>query len=106
MIKFLPKVPSLPLHNLDITSWDLSRLDPRQVLRRPDLAATIGDSPVGRVAGRTATQARDIALTAVGFGVLASQKLQVRRRELFDAISARRQSAEPASADATPVADA
>jgi len=96
------KLPTLPIHSLDITGWDLSRLDPRRILHRPDLSELITDSPVARVAGRTATQARDVALTAVGFGVLAGQKLQVRRRELFDAIAAHRRRPDSPAHDVAP----
>ncbi len=35
------------------------------------------------------TQARDAAYTAVGFGVLAFQRLQVRRRELVQQVGGR-----------------
>ena len=96
MIKFPVK---LPLHSIDITGWDLNRLDPRKALSRIDLGSAVTDSSVTRAAGRAATQARDVALTAVGFTVLASQKIQVRRRELFDALSARRSGRDDAGLD-------
>jgi hypothetical protein len=89
-VKLPTSIPSIGLHDLDITGWDLTRLDPRPVLRRVDIVGTITGSPVTKLAGRTLDQARDVALTAVGFAVLAGQKAQVRRRELFEAIAARR----------------
>lgn len=72
-------------------SIDLTNLDVRK----------IADTQVAQVAKRAADEVKEVAFTAVGFGVLAVQKVQVRRREFFEA----RRSADPVTASpAAPVA--
>ncbi|MEO5725158.1 MAG: hypothetical protein ABIQ39_03640, partial [Ilumatobacteraceae bacterium] len=56
---------------------DVSKLDPRKL----DLSAVDAD--------KLATAMRDAAYTVVGFGVLAAQKANVRRREMAARIGAR-----------------
>lgn len=56
-------------------SVDLTNFDVRK----------IADSPVVHAAKRAADEVKEVAYTAVGFGVLAVQKAQVRRREFFEA---------------------
>lgn len=70
-------------------SIDLTNLDVRK----------IADTPVANVAKRAADEVREVAYTAVGFGVLAVQKVQVRRREFFEA----RRSPEAEATVAAPV---
>lgn len=64
----LRRLPSM--FSVDLTDLDIRR---------------VADSQVAHVAKRAASDIKDAAFTAVGFGVLAVQKAQVRRREFFDA---------------------
>lgn len=67
----VPKLNLAPLHNIDLTNADI-----RKVL----------DSDVVERAKAVAGSAKDVAFTAIGFGVLAFQKAQVRQREILDAL--------------------
>lgn len=62
------RIPSM--FSIDLTDLDVRRL---------------AESEVVGAAKRVAGEVKEAAFTAVGFGVLAVQKAQVRRREFFDA---------------------
>lgn len=72
----LPKVNIPTIHSLDLTKIDLAH-----VKSAVKLDEILESAPV-----RTA---RDAGYTAVGFGVLAFQKVQVRRREITEALKSR-----------------
>lgn len=113
MTSTLPKRPALPtipeildkvsdvtdnitarLPEVKLPTVDIGRLPGADAVRRiPSLFSIdltnldvrkIADSPVASVAKRAAEEVKEVAYTAVGFGVLAVQKAQVRRREFFE----------------------
>lgn len=72
---------SLMSSGLDLSDFDLRRL---ALLR--DIPSRITDA-IGEVDRDDAVRvARDFGYTAVGFGVLAFQRAQVKRREMMDAL--------------------
>ena len=76
----LPKLPKFDLpsiHSIDLTHMDIRKVNADAVLNNP-----------------VVKQATDLGYTAVGFAVLGVQKLQVRRRELINQITARRNTAQ------------
>jgi hypothetical protein len=72
----LPDVRIPSIHSIDLTKFDLSQVT--TALKIDDI---VESAPVKTV--------RDAGYTAIGFGVLAFQKAQVRRRELTDALKSR-----------------
>lgn len=85
----LPKLPkvSLPsvsipsIHSLDLTKVDLSNV--KSAVKFDEI---VESAPVRAV--------RDAGYTVVGFGVLAFQKAQVRRREITEALKSRMNTAQ------------
>ena len=69
--KIFPKIGCLDFSKLTAPSFDVSGIF-------PDIKSDANKAAVTRVA-------KDAAYIAIGFGVLAFQKLQVRRREYFGA---------------------
>lgn len=73
----MPAFPSFDLSNLDLSNLDLALPD----IKLPDIklpGVTVPDVDTERLVGL----ARDAAYVGIGFGVLAVQQTQVRRREL------------------------
>jgi len=64
-------MPRLPMPRLPIPSFDLSHLDV---------------SALSHLDERVVAAARDAAYVSIGFGVLAFQQAQVRRREIEKAV--------------------
>ncbi len=72
----IPDVRIPTIHSIDLTKLDLSQVT--SALKIDDI---VESAPVKTV--------RDAGYTAIGFGVLAFQKVQVRRRELTEALKSR-----------------
>ncbi len=83
----MPKLPNLPssFPAVDLTKLDLSKIEmpkidlPKVELPRVELPRVDADKVVAA--------ARDAAYVTIGFGVLAFQQAQVRRRELESQLS-------------------
>lgn len=71
-------MPALPTPSFDLTGLDLSRLD----LRRVETVLA------GATAGTVTKVVRDAAFVAIGFGVLAIQGVQLRRRAVEKTVAA------------------
>jgi hypothetical protein len=86
----MPKLPSLPrlpagFPAVDLTKLDLSKIDlPKFDLPKIDLPNV--DLP-NVATDKVVAAARDAAYVTIGFGVLAFQQAQVRRRELESQLS-------------------
>ena len=70
----LPTLPSLTMPSVTMPSFDLSRFDVTALADLDDKVVTV---------------ARDAAYISIGFGVLAFQQMQVRRREITKLVSER-----------------
>lgn len=77
----MPKVSMPDVRIPSIHSIDLTKLDLSQVTAALKIDDIVESAPVQTV--------RDAGYTAIGFGVLAFQKVQVRRRELTEALKSR-----------------
>ena len=71
-------MPALPTPSFDLTRFDLTRLD----MGRVETALT------GATADTVTKVARDAAYVAIGFGVLAIQGVQLRRRAVEKTVAA------------------
>ena len=79
-------IPTFP--SIDFSKLDLSRLSPQNLPSLSDLQAQLGDLP-GVDADKLVAALRDAAYVTIGFGVLAFQQAQVRRREIVQSLSTR-----------------
>ncbi len=78
----LPEFPSIDFSSLDLSKFDINELrkvDVSKFVPNVDLSAIDTD--------KLTTAVRDAAYITVGFGVLAVEQAQVRRRQLVKAIS-------------------
>jgi hypothetical protein len=78
----VPAFPSIDLTKIDLSKIDLSKIDLSKIdLSKVDLSGVdvkLPDVDTERLVGL----ARDAAYVGIGFGVLAVQQAQVRRREV------------------------
>jgi hypothetical protein len=76
-------MPALPTPSFDLTRFDLTRLD----LTRLDMGR-VETALTGAAADTVTKVARDAAYVAIGFGVLAIQGVQLRRRAVEKTVAA------------------
>jgi hypothetical protein len=78
----LPTFPSIDFSNFDLSKIDLSKIDLSKLdLSKIDVPGVDGE--------KLAAALRDATYVTIGFGVLAFQQAQVRRRELVTSLSER-----------------
>ncbi len=87
--KSLPTITLPSLHSIDLTKFDVKKLNVAKLdVTKLDLSKLpLPNIDVAKIASVPGVQrAKDAGYTAVGFGVLAFQKAQVRRREITETV--------------------
>lgn len=88
--KSLPTITLPSIHSIDLTKFDVKKLNVAKLdVTKLDLSKLpLPNIDVAKIASVPGVQrAKDAGYTAVGFGVLAFQKAQVRRREITETVT-------------------
>ena len=86
----VPSIHSIDLTKFDVKKFDVKKFDVKKLdVTKLDVSKLpLPNIDVAKIASAPGVQrAKDVGYTAVGFGVLAFQKAQVRRREIAESVA-------------------